>query len=107
MRDEDKPFICYQQGRWNMKIVPRNAAGWWAFVLWMVGFFAMAGLFVLFMNGEPTKGTMIAMLILYVVATTAWAIAMIRWMKARSEIIDMEDLLALKRERDRQRSGRK
>jgi hypothetical protein len=26
MREEDKPFICYRQGKWGMKIVPRGGA---------------------------------------------------------------------------------
>lgn len=108
MRDEDKPFICYRQGRFGMKIVPRNGAGWRAFAFWMIGFFSMAALFVIFMNRQPTRGVMIATLVGYVIATIIWAISMARWMKARSEIVSMDELLALKRDLDRQsRSGRK
>lgn len=108
MRDEDKPFICYRQGRWRMKIVPRNAAGWRAFTLWMIGFFIIAGLFIFLMSRDLTTGGVIAALIVYLTGTAIWAVTMIRWMKARSEIVDLDDLLALKRDRDRQsRSGRR
>ena len=104
MRDEDKPFVCYKHGGWSMKIVPRNAAGWRATALWTLGLLPTIGLFTAFLATEPGLAWEIAAVAILLLATLVWVVAMIRWMKARSEVVDMEDLLRLKREADRQRA---
>jgi hypothetical protein len=38
--------------------------------------------------------------------TALWAFAMIRYMKARSEIVDMDSLIQLKREQDAKKKRR-
>ncbi|MFA9201243.1 MAG: hypothetical protein ACEQR8_08680 [Cypionkella sp.] len=106
MRDEDKPFVCYKQG-WNIRIVPRNAAGWRASGLWVLGYLPLLGLFIGFLASEPGPTWEIAALAAFLAATFAWVIAMIRWMYRRSEVVDVEELLRLKRGADRAGTGRR
>ena len=112
MRDEDKPFICYKQG-WNMKIIPRNREGWRLFALLMLPFFAMTGLFVWFSFQAERYGWSDNSIALFAVLgflpmTLLWTVALIRWMLARSEIIDVNGLLEIKRAQDlaRKKKGR-
>ena len=100
MEDKDKPFICYQSG-WSLKIVPRGAAGWWSVAAWMLALAPICGLFIWAMSRDPSRGQQIALVAAYLAALALWSVAMIRWMRARSEVIDVAELLALKRERDR------
>jgi hypothetical protein len=60
------------------------------------------------MNGAPTVALTTLYIILYIAAMLLWSLAMMRWMKARSEIVDFEEILQIKREQDRakKRSGR-
>lgn len=100
MREKDKPFICYKWG-WSMKIVPRNAAGWRMFGLWMVSLVPLVVAFTAAMATELGPQAEIVIVIAFLAATAVWAVAMIRWMLARSEIVRLDELLELKRERDR------
>lgn len=102
MRDEDKPFVCYKRG-WSMKIVPRGVEGWRAFGLWMIPFGLMMAVFAAAIAAVEQGPAQIAIVIGFVAVTTVWAIIMIRWMLARSEIVDMKELLELKRQRDSNR----
>lgn len=110
MRDEDKPFICYQQG-WNMKIVPRNAAGWRALGLWtlllLFPTFAMIPVAAR-LDDTPQEYLVVWATIPLLLVTVAIGVAMIRWMKARSEIIDVDGLSKIKRDLDKakKKSGR-
>ena len=106
MRDEDKPFVCYKQG-WNMKIVPRNADGWRAFALWLAALGALIGLFIGALALGLGQSGEIAAVVIFLLLTGAWTFAMIRWMLARSEVIDLADLVELKRMRDQERPGRR
>lgn len=107
MRDEDKPFIVYQSGPWNFKIVPRGSAGWRLFGVWMALSLAMTGLFVWFAVSYPEGPMHFAGLAAYLLALLVWMIGSIRWMKARSEVVDVQALLQQKRENKRKRrSGR-
>ena len=86
--------------------MPRNAAGWRYTLYWMLPFFAMvAGTIwisaVLEAHGIDEKKIVAVVLTGFAVLTTVWTIALIRWTKNRSEIIDMDELVALKRELDR------
>ena len=103
MRDEDKPFICYKSG-WSMKIVPRNAAGWWRLFAWLGTLAPLVGAYIWWMSREHSPERVGLVTVAYGAALVGWSIAMIVWMKARSEIVDMNELLDLKRERDRARS---
>jgi hypothetical protein len=105
MRDEDKPFICYKS-KWSMKIVPRNAAGWRYLLYWMLPFFALIAVNIwvsaaLDANGLDDQKIVAIIVPIFLILATIWTIALIRWTKNRSEIIDMDELIALKRDRDR------
>lgn len=105
MREEDKPFICYKS-KWSFNIVPRNAAGWRYLLYWMLPFFALIAVniwvsAVLDANGMNDQNIITIVVPIFLILTTIWTIALIRWTKNRSEIIDMDELAALKRDRDR------
>lgn len=108
MRDEDKMFICYQQG-WNMKIVPRNAAGWRALGLWtlllLFPAFAMIPVAAK-LDDTPQEYLVLWAAIPLLLIMAVMTIVMIRWMKARSEIIDIDGLIEIKREQDRVKKRR-
>lgn len=106
MRDEDKPFICYQQNKYLFQITPRNAAGWRAFALWMLPFMAATAGFVAIVAVMDEKGASattinLTMTVPFLIGTLIWSIAMIRWMKARSQIIDANALAQFKQEQER------
>lgn len=107
MRDEDKPFVVYQSGPWNFKIVPRGRRGWRLFGVGMVLQLAMTGLFVWFAVRNPEGPVHFAGLAVYLLALLASIIGSIRWMKARAEVVDVQALLQQKRDNERKRrSGR-
>jgi len=99
MTEQDKPFVCYKSG-WNLKIMPRNAAGWAALALWLLLLAGPTGLFIWLMSRQPSEAQMTAYVTGYVLLTLGWSLAMLRWMYLRSEVIDMNELLKLKRELD-------
>jgi hypothetical protein len=105
MRDEDKPFILYRSSAWSFKIVPRNGAGWRQTLIWMALFAPIAGLFIWFAANEPEGTLLYAGLALYLVATMIWGIGGTLWMKARAEVVDLDELLKLNREEERNRRG--
>ena len=106
MSQKDRPFIAYRSGRWSLKIVPRNAAGWRALIVWMLALAPITGLFLWFAQSEPQGVRLWAGLAAYLVAMMIWGLGMMRWMLARSETVDLEDLLAFKREQDRTKRRR-
>ncbi|MFO1255523.1 MAG: hypothetical protein U1E37_07615 [Sphingomonadaceae bacterium] len=107
MAESDKPFICYKSG-WSMKIVPRNKAGWIALAWWMLSLVPLTGGFIWLLADEPTAGKAAAYTAAYTLVMLGWAIGMIVWTKNRSEVVDMEELLKLRRELDaRKNRGRR
>ena len=107
MTDKDKPFICYKSGL-NLKITPRNAAGWRSFAVWMAAILGLTGGFVMLVTRPLTQAQVIYATAGFTILILALSVAMIRWMYVRSEGVDMNELLELKRERDRQtRRGRR
>lgn len=100
MSKRDMPFVAYRQGRWSLKIMPRNAAGWRTLIVWMLALAPITGLFLWFASGEPEGVPLWTGLAAYLVAMMVWGLGMMRWMLARSEIVDLEDLLAFKRAQD-------
>ena len=99
MREEDKPFICYKS-RWSLKIQPRNAAGWKATGYWVLALVPIVGLFVLGMSTKPGAGLATVYGVLYAAGMGLWVWSMVRWMKARSEVVDLDALLAIKKQQD-------
>ena len=106
MSEEDKPFIYYKTGRWSFKIAPRNAAGLRASIFWVLALAPIAGLFIWAINRAQTDVVRALYIGLYIAAMLLWSMAMLRWMKARSEIVDFNELLQIKREQDRIRKSR-
>lgn len=105
MREEDKPFILYKSG-FGFRIVPRNAAGYRATFVWMLLLAPIVGAFI-YVVAQVEDGTTHAIATgIYIAAMLAWSILGIRFMKARSEVVDMRELLEIKRERDRNRNRR-
>jgi hypothetical protein len=104
MAETDKPFICYKKG-WNIQIVPRNRAGWIALGWWMLSLLPPTGGFMWLMADEPTGAKAIAYTVGFTLMMLAWGIGMIVWTKNRSEVVDLDELLKLKRELDA-RKGR-
>ncbi len=88
MSDQDKPFVCYRNGL-NMKIVPRGRQGWRLFGLWMAFLMLLVGLFIATLALELGDAMEIAAEVVFLVLTGVWIVAMIRWMLARSEVIDL------------------
>lgn len=88
----DSPrFVCVKHG-WSRKIMPVNGAGWRALIAWMLAMGVIAGIFVWVMSRLQSPAMITGVTAIYVIAMGAWAIAMIRWMMARSEVIDVADL---------------
>jgi hypothetical protein len=111
MREEDKPFVCYKS-KWSMKIVPRNAEDWRYLFYWMLPFFGMIALNIwasaaLEANGMDDQKIVLVVVPIFLILTTIWTVALIRRTKNRSEIIDMDELVALKRDLDRQNNAKR
>lgn len=105
MRDEDKPFICYRKSKWNLQIMPRNRAGWLALAVWVGGLLAVVHTLIWAVFSRFSETTLAKVLVLMgiIVIAVAWAIAMTRWMLARSEIISIDDVLDFRRDRQRRK----
>lgn len=102
MRDKDKPFVMYRRGPANFTIVPRGPLGWSQFAAWMA---LLAALSVWFADHAETNAKGAAFyegLTLFVLGIIAWLIAGLWWMIARSEVIEVAELM-----RDRQLARRK
>ncbi|OYX64225.1 MAG: hypothetical protein B7Y88_11680 [Sphingomonadales bacterium 32-64-17] len=102
MRDEDKPYVCIRHG-WIVQITPRNGAGWRGLIAWMALLALLTGGYVALAATEPGPDVMLALAGAFLVLVAGWAWAMIRWMKARSEFVDMNDLEAFKRSQRKSR----
>ena len=102
MREEDKPFITTKNG-WSMQIVPRNAAGWRAFALWLVAAGVITGVYLWISAGgdDADRGRELMTTLLFVVAMTLWGAAMTRWMYVRSEVIDVRKVAEERRRQQR------
>lgn len=99
MQEEHKPFICVKQG-WSMKIVPRGAAGWRSFGMWMMGFGIVLAIFTVTTPRLEDRDFQAGAVVAFLSATAIWAVAMIRWMLRRSEIVDLNELMEIKRQND-------
>lgn len=88
MRDEDKPFICYRRGRWHMQFKPRNGEGWRLLGMWMLPFALLTTGHLALVATMPQAETLIGWTTaVFVVLALILALAMIRWMLDRSEVI--------------------
>jgi hypothetical protein len=107
MREEDKPFVMYRRGLMNFTIVPRGVAGWSQFAVWMALLAVLTTAFAIYSEAHKDSSEMTIALVLYIAAMLIWTLGGIWWMKARAEVVDMQELLKLKRELDaKRRKGR-
>lgn len=96
-----------------MKISPRSAKGWRGLGMWLASYLAATGMVVAIVATMDKKGVSATAINLFVtvpflIGTVVWSVFMIRWMLARSEIIDTNEVMKIKREQDRirKKSGR-
>lgn len=106
MSRTEKPFVAYRSGRWGLTIVPRTAAGWRAFLVWMATLAPLTGAFAWFASAEQKGPVLWFGVAAYLIALTGWSVCMVRWMLARSEIVTLEDLQAFRREREKAKRRR-
>lgn len=106
MRNEDKPFVLYRKGPMNFTIVPRGAKGWVQFGVWMALLVPIMIVFTIHAKAYEGTPAFFFGLALFLGTTLVWSLAMIWWMKARAEVVDLAEMLKLKREQERKRRGR-
>jgi hypothetical protein len=104
-RDE-KPFILVRRNRFIFNITPRNASGWIQMGVWMALLVAMIVGFSRFDEARPTDSSFGGADAAFLVGMLVWTIGGIWWMRARSEVIDVGELIKLKREAERKGRGR-
>lgn len=106
MRDEDKPFVLYRRGPGNFTIMPRGRKGWMLTVLWVALLMPVVAAFGAYAEGHEGEPAFFIALGLFLAAMLVWTLAMVRWMKARAEVVDVGQMLALKREAERKTKRR-
>ena len=107
MTTPEKHFTYYKSGL-KISITPRTVYGWFTLGLWMVALGPIIWGFAMLMEQTPTSGQTAVYVVGLLGATIVWTVAMVRWMKARSEVVDIDELLEIKREREAaQRKGRR
>jgi hypothetical protein len=106
MNNRDKPFIMYREGWGNVRIVPRGAAGWRETIVWLLMVVPIIGGFIGFALTDPKGVPLYIGLGLFAVAMGMWGIGGMVWMRGRAEVVDLQELLELKRQRDREKSKR-
>jgi len=107
MRESDKPFVMYRRGPWNFTIVPRGIKGWVQFGVWMALLVPATIGFAIYAEANEGRPEFYIGLVLFVAATLVWSLAMIWWMRARAEVVDVEKLLRQHREAERNGRGRR
>lgn len=105
MRDQDKPFVLYRQSRFNFTIIPRGVQGWTQFAVWMALLVPPTLAFVAYAEAHENDPGFVIAVALFMLATLVWTLGGIWWMKARAEVVDVEELLRLKHEAERRKCG--
>ena len=103
MREEDKPLVLYRRGPMNFTIVPRGAKGWVQFGLWLAVFAVPTAAFAVYADAHEGRPEMRIALGLYLAVTLIWSIALVHFMKARAEVVDVAAMIRQKRDADRSR----
>jgi hypothetical protein len=101
MRDKDKPFILTRYGRVGFNIEPRGARGWRLMLTWLALPLPLIGGIAMFAHRWPASPAYGTALAVFSLAMAVWAIGGVMWMRARAEVVDVEELLKLKREAER------
>ncbi len=89
MRDADKPFICHRRG-WSFNIRPRSLYGWWLIALWAAPLIGGAALHGWLVQRWPDPAVALSISLTLALLGIGWLIAMVRWMLARSVILDKD-----------------
>lgn len=105
MPDTEKPFILIRRNRFIFNITPRNASGWWQMGIWTVLLAPVVFLFHRYTDGLAEGPQLTRAVAVFLLATTVWAVGGIWWMKARAEVVDVEQLL--RQQREAARKGRR
>jgi hypothetical protein len=105
MRDEDKPFVLYRKGPMSFTIVPRGVKGWVQFGVWMALLVPLLLWFTDYAAKHGEGPEFVTGLALYLGGMLVWTVGGTWWMKARAEVVDLQELLKLKRELDRKKRG--
>lgn len=103
MPEQHKPLIIYRRGWINYRIVPRNAKGWRYLLAWWATILPIAGLAIGFASRYPDGPALYVGLVMFLIVMGFWAIGGIIWLRARSEVLDVEEFLSFKRESERKR----
>jgi hypothetical protein len=103
MPNQEKLFVCVKNG-WAMNFSPIGLAGWRALGWWTLSLLPIIGVFLSIIATGPSPVVEAVIGIAFLAVLGLWTWAMIRWMLPRSDVIDANELLELKRERDRQKS---
>lgn len=98
MHEDEKPYVAVRSG-WMVQITPRNAAGWRGLGVWMLVLALLTLGLVAVVSTEPGDAVVLAVTGLFLLVTVGWCTLMIRWMLARSEIVDLKDIEAARRGR--------
>jgi hypothetical protein len=98
MRDQEKPFILFRRNRFIYNITPRNASGWMQFGVWMALFVPMIVGFAAFDEARPADSTFGVADAVFLLMVLVWAAGGIMWMRARAEVIDVDQVIKQKRE---------
>jgi hypothetical protein len=106
MRDADKPFVMYRRSRFNFNIVPRGPRGWFQLGLWLALLAPTTIAFAVYAEAHEGKPAFYVALGVYMVALLIWSVALTFWAKARTEVVDVEEMLRLQRGTGRKGRGR-
>ncbi len=103
INEPTKDFVAHK-GRMGVKITPQTARGWRYFILWMIGLMLPLVPFVvlsIMVNDTPNEHYVFWALGPSLLLTFGGIWVMTRWMLARSEVIDMNEIAQWKRDKAR------
>ena len=108
MREAEKPFILFRRNRFIYNITPRNASGWMQIGVWMALFVPMIAGFAAYDSARMADDAFGPVDAVFLLGVLVWAAGGIMWMRARAEVIDVDQLIKQKREAEHksQRRGR-
>lgn len=95
MRENEALFTLYRYG-WRVNLVPRGLGGWLATLAWLIGYAPIVGLYTWFLTQSLTRAQAIAALLLFLLATLGWSIALTFWAKQHSVAADPAQSAAAK-----------
>lgn len=101
MPTQEKLFVCVKHG-WAMSFTPISWPGWKALGWWTLSLLPIIGVFMAIIANGPSPAVEAVLVVAFLASLGLWSWAMIRWMLPRSDVIDANEVLELKRRRDRQ-----